>query len=234
MIRKFRHKLAEWKLSDIATFLALAGAVATYGISAYKDRLLKEREYADQVRAAATQLLAHIQGIQSATVLASLGIEERIVEAKVKLLKEYEPQREMHMLWGSLVREESKALERLAELQRDKNYLAFFRYQVATRACIDQAAIQVRGVLRAGFAKLRSEVESVRVDRAVLPESAKGYVPAKLYNRLAPLVSGLNEGLNREFVDAFDPSIKHLSGLLARKDTDLAAERLQSENVMCR
>lgn len=56
----------EWKIGDVLAILTLVGGVASYSVTAYKDREVKAAENADKVRAAAAQLLGKVNALHQA------------------------------------------------------------------------------------------------------------------------------------------------------------------------
>jgi hypothetical protein len=220
----------EWKISDVLAILTLAGAVVSFSVNAYKDREIKKDEHADKVRATAAQLLGKTNALHDAVPTSVLEAQQRVVEAKLKLLEVYEPQKEMHALWGTMLDSKSKALQRIASLQTDSSYLAFYTFSPNTKKCIDAAIAIIAADLRTGYVRVLSAVEKTRL---ALPKRKEDYVPAWLYNEISAPLMEMETVSSASMQKLLGPIEKHLLNVIGRANEELIAEKMQREPVAC-
>jgi hypothetical protein len=220
----------DWRLSDIFTALTLLGAVVSFSTSAYKDRELKKAEHADKVRASAAQLLGKTNALRSSVPTSVLEAQQRIVETKLRLLANYDPRKELHSLWGTLLDSQVKALQRVSGLQTDPSYLAFYTFSPNTKTCVDSAIGTIEQELRNGYEKVLATVERARVQ---LPKHKADYEPAALYNQLSVPLFAMEGASGDAMRRQLEPIEKHLVAVIARSNEELLAEAMQQERVQC-
>jgi hypothetical protein len=179
---------------------------------------------------AAAQVLGKTQALRDSIPIAILEAKSHVVVRKVNLLENYDTKKEMHTLWGNVLDSESRALQRLASLQIDPNYLAFYTYQPGIRMCFDTAVRLIEADLRKGFDSVLAQIEQSRLS---LPDSKKDYVPAKLYNEIVKPLNTM-EVEHRKAIDTLlGPIEKRLIEVISRDNSRLTAESLQAEKVFC-
>ena len=149
---------------------------------------------------------------------------------KVKLLDVYNAKKEMHILWGNILDAESRAFQRLASMQVDSNYLAFYTYQPGIKRCLDEAVRLISIDLRKGFASVLTQIESSRLR---LPENKKDYLPAALYNDIATPLDEMELGHRKAIDTLLGPIEKRLVEVISKDNSSLTAESLQAERTIC-
>jgi hypothetical protein len=227
--RRFQRRLAvEWKTSDALAILTLIGGLVSYSVNAYKDRELKTAEHANKVRVAAAQLLGKTNALHQAVPSAVLQAQQRVVETKLRLLTKYEPNLEMHGLWGTLLKSKADALQNVASLQTDPSYLAFYTFSPATKGCMDAAIERINQDLIEGYENVLAAVEEARLE---LPIKQAAYVPAHLYNRISSPLVQMQRSSAMSIQAHLAPIEGHLTRVIARANDALVAERMQVDAV---
>lgn len=221
----------EWKVSDMIAILTIAGGVLSYTHSMYKEREIKVAEHADKVRSSAAQLLGKLNALHNAVPNSALEARQVVVEAKIGLLKTYEPRKALHALWGNLLKEKGKAIRAISDLQTDASYLAFYTFHPFTKRCVDDALHQIESDLSNGYMETLAAVEEARLK---MPEDKKDYVPARLYNQLAGPIQEMEVKAIKTTKEYLEPIEAHLIDVIGRSNTSLTAESLQREKVQCK
>lgn len=218
----------EWKIGDVLAILTLVGGVASYSVNAYKDREVKAAENANKVRAAAAQLLGKVNALHQAVPSVVIRAQQVVVDTKLKLLRKYEPDTELHTLWGTLLKSKSEALQMVAALQTDPSYLAFYTFSPQLKPCVDAAILRINGDLNQGFKDVFEAVEEARLE---MPRRRDDYVPAQLYNRIsAPLVQ-MQQRSAGSIRAQLAPIEAHLINVIGRSNDALLTDRMQVDSV---
>ncbi len=220
----------EWKISDVLAILTLAGGVASFTVSAYKDRELKYAEHADRVRATAAQLLGKTNALHDTVPTSVLEAQQKVVDTKLKLLAKYEPNKEMHALWGTMLESKSKALQRISSLQTEPSYLAFYTFSPATKNCVDAAISLIEQDIKNGYSLVLGAVEQARLR---LPNKKEEYVPAYLYNEISGPLMMMESASSAAMYKLLTPIEQHLLNVIGRSNKELVADKMQTEVVVC-
>jgi hypothetical protein len=221
----------EFKIGDVLAICTLIGGVVSYTVSNVKDRELKTAEHAEKVRSSAAQMLGKTRAVRDAIPISVLEAKQQVVQTKLRLLARYEPDKELHDLWGKLLDVEAKNAARLASLQVDPAYLAVFTYSPGTKRCMDLVVAQVSAELGRGFEEVRAAVEASRLELRQRPRSK--YAPAALYNKVAYALDKVDSDAMTRIGKIMAPVDTHLIGVIGRDNNALVAESLQKERIDC-
>lgn len=219
------------KVTDMLAILTLVGGVVSYTVANVTDRELKTAEHAEKVRSAAAQMLGKTRAVRGAVPISVLEAQQEVVQTKMRLLSRYEPDKELHILWGKLLDVEARNAARLASLQVDPAYLAVFTYSPDTKRCMDLLVVQVNKELRNGFDNVRAAVEDARIE--LRGQTRFQYTPATLYNRIASPLAKIDGDAMARIAKIMAPIEGHLIGVIGRNNRALVAESLQKERLAC-
>jgi hypothetical protein len=206
------------KIGDILTSLTILVSVVALLISWSKDRITRETEQADRIRAAAANAVTKLDRWQALELSFYQELQPVFVETSEALRDNYDVVKVRDQLWKSINAERTKIASKVLEEQIQTAYADLLSHFPAARAKFVDA-----------FAKLSETEDHVTTkfladtERDVLDFEGrqKRYVTAMLGNALrATAVKRKNE-LRESTTQLIQPVREYLFGVIAKTDTEI-------------
>lgn len=213
----------DWSLSvgNLLTALTIAVSAATLAYTRRKDRLLREREYADRIRHAAGLTIARLERWQRIVISifdeiqpAFVDVDRWAVAGKdLELISDY--------LWKELSKARAQAAQRIMEEEIELSYLDLYSYDRGVHERFNHVIREQQQVRQRVFGELLT-----RTQRLLLRYRGIPLQRTFIGNQMREEAAGLRQEFADETRAILDRFIEEMRPLVTAKDADLYAREL--------
>lgn len=203
------------KVGDLLTSFSVIVAAATFGYSWWKDRIVRQRDQAAHVRAAAGEALAKLELWVELTLSLTGNVQELLVETSQMLSTSHDVGLARDYLWKGLNRARGDIVTRQREAGIGPAYIQLYAYRPdAYRNFVDIFS-SLRTTVDQQFTLLLDGTQHLVLTSE--PES-ESYDPANLGNHLREAVHKSEAGLRTAMESVLARARNELGGIIEAGD----------------
>jgi hypothetical protein len=149
----------EVKLGDLLTSISVCLAILTLLIGLWKERRLRQREYADRIRRAAARAIMGVSRRRKLALALYDEVQPIITDADIALVETQDQERVRDKLWRDMLALRARNVERSLEEKLEGEYVDLYGYDESIQALFDRAISELDSLERESFHSFTDEAQ---------------------------------------------------------------------------
>lgn len=208
------------------TAISILVSISALVYSWYKDRILRQKEYADRVRRAASYITAKLERWRELSLRFFEDIQPLITDSDGLLLKERDVLRTRDFLWRGLVVARAESSRRILDEQIEIAYADLYGYDARVRDLFTSAVQRLKEIDDNSFSEVlrrtQADVLTLKAAEKVVQSATLGnalrQTTADIASRLAILLDAVISSFRREMMRLIEATDSQIVGKLIEID----------------
>jgi hypothetical protein len=210
----------DWKATfgDVLTAVSILISVVTLATAWWKDRLLRRRELADKIRAAAAKTLAKLERKEELSLALFVECQPLFVKVSEELAKKFDVISSRDELWRELNVVRLKLLQDVRKEDIETPYAELYAYHPEVRDLFRRVISTLKTEEKKTFEEL---LRATQDEVMAFEGKKKSYQTADLGNALREAANGVEERYQNAMKQAMALLQSFLLALISQSDTAL-------------